>query len=160
MTEQYFQLREGNIDKLISPYVTDDGKNLTTLQVLDLLNQQHELIGSYENRIHELRNEKKELEKEKNMFKDELESILSYPDEYSLKGEWNKYLSIHDVRDGSDVFLTPTMIVDRLNGLSKENKRLVDENWKLKRANQDLHRIESRLRVIIRENGINLLRDD
>ena len=160
MSESYFKLKEGTLNEVISPYVTDDGKPLLTLEVLDLLNQQRELIGSCENRIHELRNEKKELEKEKNMFKEELESILSYPDEYSLKGEWNKYLSIHDVRDGSDVFLTPTMIVDRLNGLSKENKRLVDENWKLKRANQDLHRIESRLRVIIRENGINLLRDD
>ena len=53
--------------------------------------------------------------------------------------------------------LTINQICKLLNNINKENQQLKDENWKLKRAKQDLHHQNSRLRVFIKEHDLNLL---
>ena len=67
-----------------------------------------------------------------------LDEILRYNDEYFLDGEWGNF-TLHHIRLGSDNhIITPTMVVDRLNNLSKLNKKVIEDNIGLQKENHEL----------------------
>lgn len=98
-----------------------------------LLNKRHDDNEGLRNKIGRLEKENKVLRRDKL----ELDVILAFNDEYSLKGMWNENLGIHDITKGDGVYLTPTHVVDRLNGLSKLNKHLIEVNEKLEKELAD-----------------------
>lgn len=67
-----------------------------------------------------------------------LDEILRYNDEYFLDGEWGNF-TLHHIRLGSNNhIITPTMVVDRLNNLSKLNKKVIEDNIGLQKENHEL----------------------
>lgn len=85
-----------------------------------------------------------------------LDEILQYNDEYFLDGEWGNF-ALHHIRLGSDNhIITPTMVVDRLNKLSKLNKKVIEDNIGLQKENHELekqlHELIDYVNELIEEN--------
>ena len=85
-----------------------------------------------------------------------LDEILRYNDEYFLDGEWGNF-TLHHIRLGSDNhIITPTMVVDRLNKLSKLNKKVIEDNIGLQKENHELekqlHELIDYVNELIEEN--------
>lgn len=111
-------MTEYSVEKFFDEYALK--KEDTIIVVID--------SGTNAKKICNLLNEQEEELKILRRDKLELEKILSFNDEYSLSGKWNKNLGIKGIRKGDNHILTPTMVVNRLNDLSKLNKRLNERN--------------------------------